>query len=323
MGILTYILLVVGFILLIKGAGYFVDGASAIAGKLHISPMIVGLTIVSLGTSAPEAVVSIIAALEGNGDMVIGNVIGSNIINISLMLGITVLVSPIIVQKDTQTREIPYSLIAAVLVLIFMSDRLLFSAEASAIGRIDGIILLAGIALFLYYTFVKARRTRESTMDDEAKTAGNDSSWTKNIALFVIGLAGIVFGGDLVVDSASSIALSLGMSQALVGLTIVAIGTSLPELTTSVSAAMKGEADMAFGNLIGSNIFNIMFVLGLSAVISPLGVSGSLFTDVWVLIFISAVLMIIALWKNQLSRITGGILVSMYIIYLVYIIIRG
>ncbi|SDJ70191.1 cation:H+ antiporter [Jeotgalicoccus aerolatus] len=320
---MTYILLVVGFILLIKGAGYFVDGASAIAGKLHISPMIVGLTIVSLGTSAPEAVVSIIAALEGNGDMVIGNVIGSNIINISLMLGITVLVSPIIVQKDTQTREIPYSLIAAVLVLIFMSDRLLFSAEASAIGRIDGIILLAGIALFLYYTFVKARRTRESTMDDEAKTAGNDSSWTKNIALFVIGLAGIVFGGDLVVDSASSIALSLGMSQALVGLTIVAIGTSLPELTTSVSAAMKGEADMAFGNLIGSNIFNIMFVLGLSAVISPLGVSGSLFTDVWVLIFISAVLMIIALWKNQLSRITGGILVSMYIIYLVYIIIRG
>lgn len=320
---MTYILLVVGFILLIKGAGYFVDGASAIAGKLHISPMIVGLTIVSLGTSAPEAVVSIIAALEGNGDMVIGNVIGSNIINISLMLGITVLVSPIIVQKDTQTREIPYSLIAAVLVLIFMSDRLLFSAEASAIGRIDGIILLTGIALFLYYTFVKARRTRESTMDDEAKAAGNDSSWTKNIALFVIGLAGIVFGGDLVVDSASSIALSLGMSQALVGLTIVAIGTSLPELTTSVSAAMKGEADMAFGNLIGSNIFNIMFVLGLSAVISPLGVSGSLFTDVWVLIFISAVLMIIALWKNQLSRITGGILVSMYIIYLVYIIIRG
>src|SRR5699024_8876656 len=139
----------------------------------------------------------------------------------------------------------------------------------------------------------------------------------------VIGLAGIVFGGDLVVDSASSIALSLGMSQALVGLTIVAIGTSLPELTTSVSAAMNGEADMAFGNLIGSNIFNIMFVLGLSAVISPLVVSGSLFTDVWVLIFISAVLMIIALWKNQLSRITGGILVSMYIIYLVYIIIRG
>lgn len=320
---MTYILLVVGFILLIKGAGYFVDGASAIAGKLHISSMIVGLTIVSLGTSAPEAVVSIIAALEGNGDMVIGNVIGSSIINISLMLGITVLVSPIIVQKDTQTREIPYSLIAAVLVLIFMSDRLLFSAEASAIGRIDGIILLAGIALFLYYTFVKARRTRESTMDDEAKAAGNDSSWTKNIALFVIGLAGIVFGGDLVVDSASSIALSLGMSQALVGLTIIAIGTSLPELTTSVSAAMKGEADMAFGNLIGSNIFNIMFVLGLSAVISPLGVSGSLFTDVWVLIFISAVLMIIALWKNQLSRITGGILVSMYIIYLVYIIIRG
>ncbi|MGO1922913.1 MAG: sodium:calcium antiporter [Jeotgalicoccus sp.] len=209
---MTYILLIVGFILLIKGAGYFVDGASAIAGKLHISPLIVGLTIVSLGTSAPEAVVSIIAALEGNGDMVIGNIVGSNIINISLMLGVTVLISPLIIERETQTREIPYSLAAAVLLLIFMSDQLLFSAESSAIGRIDGIILLAGIVLFLYYIFVKARRTKEATQDEEAKKAGNDTSWLKNIALFIIGLAGIVFGGDLVVDNASSIALSLGMS---------------------------------------------------------------------------------------------------------------
>lgn len=320
---MTYILLIVGFILLIKGAGYFVDGASAIAGKLHISPLIVGLTIVSLGTSAPEAVVSIIAALEGNGDMVIGNIVGSNIINISLMLGVTVLISPLIIERETQTREIPYSLAAAVLLLIFMSDQLLFSAESSAIGRIDGIILLAGIVLFLYYIFVKARRTKEATQDEEAKKAGNDTSWLKNIALFIIGLAGIVFGGDLVVDNASSIALSLGMSQALVGLTIVAIGTSLPELTTSISAARKGEAGMALGNLIGSNIFNIFFVLGISSVISPLSVSGSLFTDTWVLIFISVILVILALWKGKLSRTSGGILILLYVIYFVYIIIRG
>ncbi|MDO5360352.1 MAG: calcium/sodium antiporter [Jeotgalicoccus sp.] len=320
---MTYILLIIGFVLLIKGAGYFVDGASAIAGKLHISPLIVGLTIVSLGTSAPEAVVSIIASLEDNGDMVIGNIVGSNIINISLMLGVTVLVSPFVIERETQTREIPYSLIAAVLLLVFMSDQFLFSADSNIVGRIDGIILLAGIVLFLYYTFIKARRTREATQDSEAKKAGNDSSWFKNIALFVIGLAGIIFGGDLVVDSASSIALSLGMSQALVGLTIVAIGTSLPELTTSVAAARKGEAEMAFGNLIGSNIFNIFFVLGLSAVISPLSVGGSLFTDAWILIIITVVLMILALWKGKLPRTSGGILALLYVIYLVYIIVRG
>lgn len=320
---MTYVLLIVGFALLIKGADYFVDGASSIAGKLHISPLIVGLTIVSLGTSAPEAVVSIIASLEGNGDMVIGNIVGSNIINISLMLGVTVLIAPLIIERDTQTREIPYALVAAILLLLFMSDQFLFSAESNAIGRIDGIILLAGIGLFLYYTFVKARRTKEATLDTEAKKAGNDTSWFKNIVLFLIGLAGIIFGGDLVVNSASSIALSLGMSQALVGLTIVAIGTSLPELTTSIAAARKGQAEMALGNLIGSNIFNIFFVLGLSSVISPLSVGGSLFTDVWVLIFISIILMVFAIWKGRLSRTSGGILVLLYVLYFVYIIIRG
>ncbi|CDZ99271.1 Inner membrane protein YrbG [Jeotgalicoccus saudimassiliensis] len=320
---MTYILLIFGFVLLIKGADYFVDGASAIAGKLHVSPLIVGLTIVSLGTSAPEAVVSIIAALENNGDMVIGNVVGSNIINISLMLGVTILISPILVERETRTREIPFALAAAVLLLLLMSDRFLLSANTSIIGRIDGIILLTGIVLFLYYIFVKARRSRAATFDNEARKSGNDSGWFKNIVLFVIGLSGIIFGGDMVVDSASAIALSLGMSQALVGLTIVAIGTSLPELTTSISAARKGEAEMAFGNLIGSNIFNILFVLGISAVISPLSVSDSLFTDAWVLIAVSLVLLIIALWKNKLSRSGGILLVVLYAVYFIYIIIRG
>lgn len=320
---MTYILLIVGFLLLIKGAGYFVDSASEIARKLHVSPLIVGLTIVSLGTSAPEAVVSIIAALEDNGDMVIGNVVGSNIINITLMLGVTALVSPLLIERETQTREIPFSLIAAVLLIILMSDQLIFSAESNVVGRLDGVILLVGIALFLYYIFVKARRTKEATQDSEAKKLGTESSWFKNIALLIIGLAGIVLGGDLVVDSASEIALSLGMSQALVGLTIVAIGTSLPELTTSISAARKGEAGMALGNLIGSNIFNILFVLGISSVISPLNVSGTLFTDTWILIVVSIILMVIALWRGKLTRIEGGILAGLYLIYFVYIIIRG
>lgn len=320
---MSYILLVIGFILLIKGADYFVDSASEIARKLHVSPLIVGLTIVSLGTSAPEAVVSIIAALDGSGDMVIGNIVGSNIINISLMLGVTVLISPLLIERETQTREIPFALVAAVLLIILMSDQFIFSAENNMIGRLDGFILLAGIALFLYYIFVKARRTKQATNDDAAKKEGSDSSWFKNIALLLVGLAGIIIGGDFVVDSATEIALALGMSQALVGLTIVAIGTSLPELTTSITAARKGEAGMALGNLIGSNIFNIFFVLGISSVISPLSVSGSLFTDAWVLIAISVILMALALWKGKLSRVTGGILVGLYVVYFVYIIIRG
>lgn len=320
---MTYVLLIVGFLLLIKGAGYFVDSASAIAGKLNISPLIIGLTIVAFGTSAPEAVVSIIAALDNNGDMVIGNIVGSNIVNITLLLGVTALIAPMAIERETQTREIPFSLAAAVIVLILMSDQLLFSQDPNAIGRLDGFILLAGIGLFLYYIFVKARRTKKATQDDEAKKAGNDNSWPKNIVLLIIGLAGIIIGGDLVVDSASEIALSLGMSQALVGLTIVALGTALPELTTSIAAARKGEASLALGNLIGSNIFNIFFVLGISAVLKPLDVSAVLFTDTWLLIGMTVMLLVLALWRKTFSRIEGAVLVGLYLVYFVYIILRG
>lgn len=320
---MTYILLIVGFLLLIKGAGYFVDSASAIAGKLNISPLIIGLTIVAFGTSAPEAVVSIVAALDNNGDMVIGNIVGSNIINITLLLGITALIAPMAIERETQTREIPFSLAAAVMVLILMSDQLFFSQEANAIGRLDGLILLAGIGLFLYYIFVKARRTKKATEDDEQKKTGNKSSWIKNIVLLIIGLAGIIIGGDIVVASATEIALALGMSQALVGLTIIALGTALPELTTSVAAARKGEASLALGNLIGSNIFNIFFVLGISAVIKPLDVGVVLFTDTWLLIGVTVLLLVLALWRKTFSRVEGATLLGLYLVYFVYIILRG
>lgn len=320
---MTYILLIAGFVLLIKGAGYFVDSASAIAGKLHISPLIIGLTIVAFGTSAPEAVVSIIAALDNNGDMVIGNIIGSNIVNITLLLGITAFIAPMTIERETQTREIPFSLAAAIMVLILMSDQLLFSSEASAIGRFDGFVLLAGIGLFLYYIFVKARRTKQATEDDKEKKAEKSGGWTKNIVLLFLGLAGIIIGGDLVVDSASEIALSLGMSQALVGLTIVALGTALPELTTSVAAAKKGEASLALGNLIGSNIFNIFFVLGASAVVSPLSVGAVLFIDTWILIGTTIMLLILALWRKTFSRVEGAVLIGLYLVYFIYIILRG
>lgn len=319
---MEWILLVIGFLLLIKGADFFVDGASSIAEKLHISPMVVGLTIVAFGTSAPEAVVSIIAALEGNGDMVLGNIIGSNIINITLLLGITALVSTLIIDRQTSTRELPYSLIAAGLLLILMSDAILFSSATNVVSRVDGIILLVGIVLFIFYILIKTKRSKH-LKEERSTDDSQNMSWLKSIVLFVIGLIGIVLGGEMVVSNASSIAISLGMSQALVGLTIVAIGTSLPELVTSITAALKGEASMAIGNIVGSNIFNIFFVTGLTATIEPLNVSGDFIIDGWILIAATVLLLVLALWRKKLTKIEGIILLVFYLVYLTYIILRG
>lgn len=319
---MEWILLVIGFLLLIKGADFFVDGASSMAEKLNVSPMVVGLTIVAFGTSAPEAVVSIIAALDGNGDMVLGNIIGSNIVNITLLLGITAMVSTLVIERQTRTRELPYSLIAAGLLLILMSDAILFSSPTNVVGRVDGIILLAGIVLFIFYILIKTKRSKH-LKEARSEEDSQNMSWPKSIVLFVIGLLGIIFGGEMVVSNASSIAISLGMSQALVGLTIVAIGTSLPELVTSITAALKGEASIAIGNIVGSNIFNIFFVAGLSATIEPLNVSGNFLVDGWILIGATVLLLVLALWRKKLTKIEGVILIVFYAVYLVYIILRG
>lgn len=319
--ILTYILLAAGFALLIKGADYFVEGASNIATMLRVPPLLVGLTIVAFGTSSPEATVSIIAALEGNSDVSLGNVIGSNIFNITLVVGITAMINPLAVETMTIRKEIPFTLLASVALAAVANDIALDMANINLIGRSEGIILLLFFLIFLYYIIEIALNNREPA--PAAAEAASRGTWGKNTFFTLAGLAAIIFGGDLVVDNATEIALSLGMSETLVGLTIVAVGTSLPELITSITAALKKKSEIALGNIVGSNIFNILFVLGTSAAISPLAVNDKIFTDIALMIILTAVLLIFSRSKFRISKVEGVILAAVYIVYLVYIILRN
>lgn len=320
---MTYLLLLVGFALLIIGAGYFVKGASAISALLRVPPILVGLTIVSFGTSSPEATVSIIAALNGNDDVSLGNVVGSNLFNTLFVLGVTAFIAPLIVKSQTIRKEIPFSFLASITLLVLMADIFLQDFSDNMLTRSDGIILLLIFAVFLYYIFELARKSRNDFGEQPYKIEEKDKNWVKNGAFTLGGLAAIVFGGDLVVKNSTEIALSLGMSEALVGLTIVAVGTSLPELVTSAVAAWKKESEIALGNIIGSNIFNILFVLGASATISPIGVNSSLFTDIAILIVYTIVVLIFALTHLTIGKREGIFLAISYIVYMVYIILRN
>ncbi|CAM2949042.1 cation:H+ antiporter [Salinicoccus roseus] len=318
---LEYILLVIGFVLLIKGADYFVEGASNIAVKLNVSPLLVGLTIVALGTSSPEATVAILAALEGSPGVVLGNVIGSNIVNITVVIGLTALIAPLTVQSETVRKEIPFAMLAAIVLMILMADVALQGAGANIINRGDGIIILLFFSVFLYYVFEMAMKNRSSTVEKVDVDTGE--SWLKNILFTIGGLIAIIIGGEMVVSSATEIALSLGMSEALVGLTIVAIGTSLPEIMTSVTAALKGKGDMAIGNVVGSNIFNIFFVTGTASTVAPIAAESKLFFDGWVMVGLTVLLLIFSRTHFKIGRREGAVLLLAYITYLVYIIIRN
>ncbi|MCC4722214.1 calcium/sodium antiporter [Salinicoccus sp. RF5] len=318
---MEYILLIIGFVLLIKGADYFVEGASNIAVKLNVSPLLVGLTIVALGTSSPEATVAILAALEGSPGVVLGNVIGSNIVNITVVVGLTALIAPLTVQSETVRKEIPFAMLAAIVLMILMADVALQGAGANIINRGDGIIILLFFSVFLYYVFEMARKNRSSTV--EKVDADTGESWLKNILFTIGGLIAIIIGGEMVVSSATEIALSLGMSEALVGLTIVAIGTSLPEIMTSVTAALKGKGDMAIGNVVGSNIFNIFFVTGTASTVAPIAAESKLFFDGWVMVGLTVLLLIFSRTHFKIGRREGAVLLLAYLAYLVYIIIRN
>jgi cation:H+ antiporter len=318
---MTYVLLLVGFALLIKGADFFVEGSSKIARLLKVPPMLVGLTIVAFGTSSPEATVSIIAAMEGSSAVSLGNVIGSNIFNITLVVGITAILNPLKVESETIRKEIPFTLLASVALWVLISDIALQGEGANLITRSEGIILLLFFAIFLYYIFEVARNNRENGNVDTGDTTG--ITWGKNILFTLGGLAGIIFGGDLVVDNATDIAFSIGMSETLVGLTIVAVGTSLPELITSITAALKKESEIALGNIVGSNIFNILLVIGASATISPLAVDSKIFFDLIFMILFTIVLLIFSRSRYKISKKEGAILAVVYIAYLIYIIIRN
>ncbi|WP_062353707.1 calcium/sodium antiporter [Bacillus kwashiorkori] len=316
---MEYFLLLLGFGLLIKGADYFVEGSSNLATLMRVSPMIIGLTIVAFGTSSPEATVSIIAAINGNADISLGNVVGSNIFNLTLVVGLAAFLYPLKVENETIRKEIPFTLLASVALLIFMSDVTLQGFMNNFITRSDGLTLLLFFAIFMYYVLEVARNRRQ-TVEEGEKT---NLAWGKNIFLTVIGLGAIILGGELVVSNSKKIAYALGMSETLVGLTIVAVGTSLPELVTSVTAALKKKSEIAIGNIVGSNIFNILLVLGISSSITPLAVNGKVFVDVIIMIFFTFVLLIFSRTKYRIGKTEGLILAVSYVAYLTYIILRN
>lgn len=317
---MAYILLIVGFALLIKGADLFVDGSSNIAKLLRVPSILIGLTIVAFGTSSPEATVSIIAALEGSADVALGNVVGSNIFNITLVVGVAAFLYPLRVESETIRKEIPFTLLASAALLILMSDIFLQGFNSNLLTRSDGFIFLLFLSIFMYYIIELGLKSRKDTAGEPVP---ENIKWGKNIVITGLGLAAIIFGGNLVVKNGTEIAYALGMSETLVGLTIIAIGTSLPELVTSISAALKKESEIALGNIVGSNIFNILFVLGASATISPLAVNNKMFIDVILMIALTLVLMVFSRTSFKIGKREGAVLVVAYIIYMAYIILRN
>ncbi|RCW67018.1 calcium/sodium antiporter [Saliterribacillus persicus] len=317
---MVYILLILGFVFLIKGADLFVDGSSSIAKAFRVSPLLIGLTIVAFGTSSPEATVSIIAALEENAGIALGNVVGSNIFNITLVVGISAFIYPLKVESETIRKEIPFTLLASIALLILVSDIALQKATENLITRGDGFIILLFFAIFLYYVFEVARKSRDKLIDE---TNDTPSPLAKKVILTIAGLVGIILGGELVVRNATEIALSFGMSETLVGLTIIAIGTSLPELLTSITAAIKKQSEIALGNIVGSNIFNILFVLGTTAVIHPLTVSSKIIIDILIMIFLTVALLIFSRTNFKIGKFEASFLIICYIVYMVFIILRN
>jgi cation:H+ antiporter len=325
--VLVYLLFIIGFVFLIKGADFLVDGASAIAKRLKVSDLIIGLTIVAFGTSAPELVVNIFASTQGHTDLAIGNILGSNIANILLILGIAAIIFPLDVKRNTVWREIPMCLLAAIILGFMVNDFFAGDIGSLALDRIDGILLLTFFTLFLFYIFQNAKHERKYEQRSNSKELNNRVSSLKYAVLFlVIGLGGINLGAKWVVDGAVELASVLGTSQTLIGLTVVAIGTSLPELVTSTMAAFKKNADIAVGNIVGSNIFNIFFILGISAIIRPLPFDNKLNMDLIVVILASTLLfltMFTGRKRNLLERWEGIIFISLYIAFIIFSIIRG
>lgn len=326
---MSYIFLIVGFFLLIKGADIFVAGAAAISKKLGIPSVIVGLTIVSLGTSAPELAVSVISSIKGNNEIAVGNVLGSNLFNTLMVLGVTTIIMTLTIKKRDVKRDFTINLAVTTLFLFLTFNGLLVGKD-NYISRLDGIVLLIGCISYITYLIwsVKRNKTSNGNVSEEiAVEEINEISIPRSVVKLVIGIAGIVIGGQIVVDSATVIATSLGMSEKLVGLTIVAIGTSLPELVTSVVAAIRGEEDIALGNILGSNIFNILLIVGMSSAISPILVSTNLIFD-FIFLIIATVIIAIMIFMNDkeekhFGKKEGIVLVLLYIAYMIYIIMRN
>ena len=320
------LLLAVGFAFLVKGADFFVEGSSSIAKKLKVPPIIIGLTIVAMGTSLPETAVSVTASLVQNNELAVSNVVGSNIFNLMFVIGVCSILTPIMVQKATVVRDIPLSLGCALFLLVLGVSGLGDKAGMT-LGHADGVIFLivfAGYIFTMVRSAMKARAAGQKVEIEGVEECDNmkELSYGKSILFLIVGAAAIAFGGDLTVDTASRIAIELGMSQTLVGLTIVSIGTSLPELVTSVVAARKNEVDMAVGNAVGSNIFNILMVLGISSAISPGALIRENIIDIVLLMVFSVMVWIFAGTRKKIERKEGIIMVVVYLVYCAYIIAR-
>lgn len=305
--LLQVVLLAVGFFMLVKGADWFVDGAAGIAGKFGIPQLVVGLTIVAMGTSAPEAAVSITAALGGNAAITIGNVVGSNIMNVLVILGLSAVIVAIPVAKSTVKIEMPYMIVITFLLLML-------GMTGNEIVLWEGVVLWVAFIVYLAYLFRMAMKNKEEEEEEEEKPV-----W-KLLLFTVIGVVLVVWGSDVTVDAASKIAEALGMSQRVIGLTIVAFGTSLPELCTSVVAAKRGKADLAIGNIVGSNIFNILFVVGTTALITPVAFVSAFVVDTVVAIATAVLLWLCVFRKQRLNRVGGAIMLVCYAVYFVYLV---
>ncbi|HPT08528.1 MAG TPA: calcium/sodium antiporter [bacterium] len=355
--ILNIFLLIIGFVLLIKGADILIDGSSSVAKKFGLSNLVIGLTIIAFGTSAPELIVSIIAAIKGNSDISMGNVVGSNIANLLLILGATALLSTIKVDSSIVKKQIPFSILAVIVLFVLINSTLINGSGIDGLTRTGGIILILFFCIFLYYTFSNAKKDDDlgkeiksgkksksiffylinlffkifkinkkidDNFDNNSEVIKVRKNWV-SILMIIGGIIALFFGGRFIVDGATFIAMSFGLSEVLIGLTIVAIGTSLPELVTSVIAARKKQADMAVGNVIGSNIFNVLWILGCSSIINPLAYNPAINIDILFLIFISLLLLPLIYFgkKHHLTKIEGLILLGLYIVYLIFIIMRG
>ena len=315
--LLNIFLIIVGFAFLIVSADVLVDGSSGIAKKFHIPEIIIGLTIVSIGTSMPELFVSVTSALDGYSDMSIGNIIGSNLSNLLLILGLSAIIKPVVFQKETRLYEIPMCLFFTVIFMIFCNTQ-------GGISRVEAVILLVLFCLFLGYTIYMGKKESKNNLIELEVTESKNNSTIKNIILVILGIVGLKIGGDLVVNNAVSVANYFNISEKIISLTILAIGTSLPELVTSVTAAIKGNSDIAIGNIIGSNIFNILLIIGVSAVIKPIAYNITYNFDITVLLVSTIILAIFPFIppKEKMSRANGIIYFLMYIIYLVVLLFK-
>jgi cation:H+ antiporter len=306
---MVFVLLIVGMLLLMKGADFFVDGSASVARKLKVPSVIIGLTIVALGTSLPEASVSITAGLMGSNEIAISNIVGSNIFNTLVVVGTSALITPFIMDKEILSRDLMINIIVSVVLSIFVLNGML--------NRFEGIALLVGLVFYIYILIQSAKSNRTEA-DEEQEIL----STPKCLIYIVIGVACIIYGGDITVDSAKQIAAMLGMSDTLIGLTVVSIGTSLPELVTSVVAARKGESGLSLGNAIGSNIMNILFILGASSTLHPISATTQNITDAFMLIGVALFIFLMARRSDKMTRQRGLLMIGVYLIYTIYICMR-